>query len=99
MDGILARHRSRKELQGLAQTLEAILEGKEFVTSLFGYIEGKFAKLFQARPDANPTEGIHAVCYDFLHLKAHDLHKAQDEDSTHGPGGRRVMHAANALRH
>jgi hypothetical protein len=60
-----------RDFKGFAQALEAIPEGKEFVTSLFPFIEGKFAKLFQARPDANPTEGIHAVCYDFLHLTEH----------------------------
>jgi type IV secretory pathway VirB4 component len=60
-----------RDFRGFAQALEAIPEGKGFVTALFPFIEGKFAKLFQARPDANPTEGIHAVCYDFLHLTEH----------------------------
>jgi type IV secretory pathway VirB4 component len=60
-----------RDFRGFAQALEAIPEGKEFVTALFPFTEGKFAKLFQARPDANPTEGIYAVCYDFLHLTEH----------------------------
>ena len=59
------------DFKGFARALETIPEGKEFVTALFPFTEGKFAKLFEARPDANPNEDIHALCYDFLHLTEH----------------------------
>ena len=59
------------DFRGFAQALEMVPEGKEFVTALFPFTEGKFAKLFEARPDANPTENIHAFCYDFMHLTEH----------------------------
>jgi len=60
-----------RDFKGFARALEAIPEGKGFVTALFPFTEGKFAKLFEARPDANPAEGIHAFCYDFLNLTEH----------------------------
>ena len=60
-----------RDFKGFAQALQSIPEGKQFITSLFPFTEGKFAKLFQVRPDANPSEGVYAVCYDFLHLTEH----------------------------
>lgn len=60
-----------RDFRGFARALETILEGKAFITALFPFTEGKFAKLFEARADANPAEGIHAFCYDFLHLTEH----------------------------
>ena len=60
-----------RDFTGFAAALAAIPEGKELVTALFPFTEGKFAKLFKPRPDANPAEGVHAVCYDFLHLTEH----------------------------
>jgi hypothetical protein len=57
--------------RGFAKALETIPEGKELATSLFPFTDGKFAKLFKPRPDANPRDDIHAVCYDFLHLTEH----------------------------
>jgi type IV secretory pathway VirB4 component len=60
-----------RDFHGFAQVLAGIPEGKDLVTALFPFTEGKFAKLFKARPDANPAEGVHAVCYDFLHLTEH----------------------------
>ena len=39
--------------------------------ALFPFTEGKFAKLFEPRPDANPREDVYAVCYDFMHLTEH----------------------------
>jgi hypothetical protein len=59
------------DFKGFAQALETIPEGKELVTALFPFTDGKFAKLFRIRPDANPAEGVFAVCYDFLHLTEH----------------------------
>jgi hypothetical protein len=60
-----------RDFRGFARALETIPEGKAFITALFPFTEGKFAKLFEARADANPAEGIHAFCYDFLHLTEH----------------------------
>jgi len=60
-----------RDFRGFAQALETVPEGKAFLTALFPFTEGKFAKLFQVRPDANPTESVYAVCYDFLHLTEH----------------------------
>jgi hypothetical protein len=60
-----------RDFKGFAQALEAIPEGKELVTALFPFTEGKFARLFQVRPDANPAEGVYTVCYDFIHLTEH----------------------------
>src|SRR5262249_51219377 len=60
-----------REFRGFAHALGRIPEGKELVTALFPFTEGKFAKLFEVRPDANPTEDVYAVCYDFLHLTEH----------------------------
>ena len=60
-----------RDFKGFAKALETIPEGKPFITALFPFTEGKFAKLFQVRPDANPREDIYAVCYDFLHLTEH----------------------------
>ncbi len=59
------------DFRGFAQALEATPEGREFVTALFPFTEGKFAKLFEVRPDGIPTEDVHAFCYDFLHLTEH----------------------------
>src|SRR5262249_15550100 len=55
-----------RDFKGFAQALEAIPEGQELVTGLFPFTEGKFARLFEARRDANPREDVYAVCYDFL---------------------------------
>jgi type IV secretory pathway VirB4 component len=60
-----------RDFGGFAQALEAIPEGMELLTGLFPFTEGKFARLFEARRDANPTEDVYAVCYDFLHLTEH----------------------------
>ena len=60
-----------RDFRGFAGALEGIRDGRDLVTSLFPFTDGKFAKLFQPRPDTNPVEGIHAVCYDFLHLTEH----------------------------
>jgi len=60
-----------RDFKGFAKALETVPEGKPFITALFPFTEGKFAKLFQVRPDANPREDIYAVCYDFLHLTEH----------------------------
>jgi len=60
-----------RDFKGFAQALDGIPEGRELVAALFPFTEGKFAKLFQARPDTNPTEDVYAVCYDFLHLTEH----------------------------
>ena len=60
-----------RDFASFARGLEAIPEGKEFVTALFPFTEEKFAKLFRPRADANPTEGVYAICYDFPHLTEH----------------------------
>jgi len=60
-----------RDFKGFAAAIETIPEGREFVTALFPFTEGKFARLFEPRPDASPEEGIHAFCYDFLHLAEH----------------------------
>ena len=65
------REHLTQDFKGFAQALESIPEGKELVTALFPFTEGKFAKLFEPRQDANPAEGVFAICYDFLHLTEH----------------------------
>ncbi len=60
-----------RDFKGFARALDAIPEGKDFITALFPFTEGKFAKLFEPRRDANPTEGVYAICYDFMHLTEH----------------------------
>jgi type IV secretory pathway VirB4 component len=60
-----------RDFKGFAQVLGAIPDGKDLVTALFPFTEGKFAKLFEERPGTSPAEGVHAVCYDFLHLAEH----------------------------
>ena len=60
-----------RDFNGFAAVLRGIPEGGELATSLFPFTEGKFAKLFEPRPDANPAEGVHAVCYDFVNLTEH----------------------------
>jgi hypothetical protein len=56
---------------GFAGALASVPEGKSMAGALFPFTEGKFAKLFEARPDANPREDVYAVCYDFMHLTEH----------------------------
>jgi len=60
-----------RDFRGFAQALEATGDGKEMAVSLFPFTDGKFARLFEARPDSKPREGVFAVCYDFLHLTEH----------------------------
>jgi hypothetical protein len=60
-----------RDFRGFAHALETVPEGKPFLTALFPFTDGKFAKLFEVRPDANPREGVYAVCYDFMHLTEH----------------------------
>jgi hypothetical protein len=56
---------------GFAGALSSVPEGKSMAGALFPFTEGKFAKLFEPRPDANPREDVYAVCYDFMHLTEH----------------------------
>jgi type IV secretory pathway VirB4 component len=56
---------------GFAGALSSVPEGKVMAGALFPFTEGKFAKLFEPRPDANPREDVYAVCYDFMHLTEH----------------------------
>jgi len=57
-----------RDFRGFAQALDGNEDGRELLVTLFPFTEGKFAKLFTSRPDTKPREGVHAVCYDFLHL-------------------------------
>lgn len=56
---------------GFAGALGSVPEGKAMAGALFPFTDGKFAKLFEPRPDANPREDVYAVCYDFMHLTEH----------------------------
>jgi hypothetical protein len=60
-----------RDFAGFSRALEALPEGRDLAAALFPFTEGKFAKLFRPRSDANPREDVHAVCYDFLHLTEH----------------------------
>ena len=46
-------------------------ESEKLMEVLGGHLFRVPPRLRQARPDANPTEDVYAVCYDFLHLTEH----------------------------